>query len=241
MDRGKFITLEALDGAGKSTALAGIVEQLEARGIEVVVTREPGGTERGEAIRAMLLDPSPTEALSHDTELLMMFAARAQHLDELIRPALERGAWVVSDRFTDSSFGYQGGGRGVDTQRIEMLERFVQGELQPDLTFLLDLPESAAQERRQQRFAATGDRADRFEQEASAFFSRVREAYLDRADHAPERISVVNAAQSIPEVQRDIETVLDSFCDAAGVNAKPVEAQPDTAVGPVTNGPGFSI
>lgn len=213
--KGQFITLEALDGAGKTTALQGLVSHLEARGIEVVTTREPGGTPYSEAIRDMLLNPVEQEPLADDAELLLIFAARAQHLERVINPALARGAWVVCDRFTDSTYAYQGGGRQGDLLRIAQLEAFTQRGQHPDLTFLLDLPESAAKERRQQRAGACGAAPadDRIEQESSAFFHRVREAYLDRADQAIERTVIIDATQSITGVQHDISDSLNAFLD----------------------------
>ncbi|MBY5942002.1 dTMP kinase [Halomonas sp. DP5N14-9] len=206
--RGRFITLEGGEGVGKSTNLAFVVAALEARGIEVVQTREPGGTPRAEAIRELLL-ASSDEPLDSDAELLLVFAARAQHLAQRIRPALERGAWVVSDRFTDATFAYQGGGRGLPFERIVQLERLVQGELTPDLTLLLDMPLDAAERRLAGRLDRTGTRKDRFEQERRDFFERVRLAYLARAEQAPQRMVRIDADASLDEVQRRIARVLD--------------------------------
>ncbi|MBE0489054.1 MAG: dTMP kinase [Halomonas sp.] len=202
--RGRFITLEGGEGVGKSTNLARVVAWLEARGLEVVQTREPGGTPRAEAIRELLLDPSVEEPLDDDAELLLVFAARAQHLARVIRPALERGAWVVCDRFTDATFAYQGGGRGIDPARIAELERFVQQGLAPDLTLLLDMPIEAARE----RVALRGGAPDRFERERGEFFSAVRQAYLARAAADPQRIVVVDASRALAAVGKQIEALL---------------------------------
>ncbi|WP_224750290.1 dTMP kinase [Halomonas sp. ML-15] len=196
-EKGRFITLEGGEGVGKTTNMAWVCDWLSARGIEVVRTREPGGTPRAEAIRELLLDPTSDEPLDDDAELLLVFAARAQHLAQVIRPALARGAWVVCDRFTDATFAYQGGGRGLPVERIATLENFVQGELRPDLTLLLDMPLAAAR----QRLAARGSAPDRFEREREAFFTRVRKAYLAQAAAAPERIAVIDAAGALDEVQ----------------------------------------
>lgn len=202
---GRFITLEGGEGVGKSTNLARVVAWLESRGLEVVQTREPGGTPRAEAIRGLLLDPDEPEPLDGDAELLLVFAARAQHLARVIRPALARGAWVVCDRFTDATFAYQGAGRGIDAARIAELEAFVQRDLAPDLTLLLDMPMTAAQRRLERR----GERRDRFEQERAEFFESVRQAYLARAAQAPERIAIIDAARSREGVGEQIEHVLE--------------------------------
>lgn len=196
--RGRFITLEGGEGVGKTTNLDWVADWLTARGIEVLRTREPGGTPRAEAIRELLLDPRQDEPLDADAELLLVFAARAQHLARVIRPALERGIWVLCDRFTDATFAYQGGGRGLSAERIAQLERFVQQGLQPDLTLLLDMPMRAAQ----QRVDSRGEQRDRFEQEKDAFFEAVRRAYLARAAQAPERIVVIDAGQPLAQVQQ---------------------------------------
>jgi len=186
--RGKFITIEGGEGAGKSTVIAAILQALEARGLDVVATREPGGTPAGEAIRGLLLDPSRT--LAAETELLLMFASRAQLVREVIVPALERGAHVLSDRFTDASFAYQGGGRGIDTGRIAELERWAAG-IKPDLTFLLDVgvDEGLA------RVRSRGGELDRIERERGDFFGRVRATYLARAAAEPQRFRVIDASQ----------------------------------------------
>ncbi|WP_235042063.1 dTMP kinase [Vreelandella profundi] len=206
--RGRFITLEGGEGVGKSTNVGFVAECLEAQGLEVVRTREPGGTERAEAIRALLLDPAPQEPLHVDAELLLMFAARAQHLAEKILPALARGAWVVCDRFTDATFAYQGGGRGIPVARIAVLEAFVQQGLAPDLTLLLDMPEAAAKQRLESRLRDRSEKRDRFEQEHANFFQAVRGAYLARAEQAPERFAVINAQHALEGVQAQIRQAL---------------------------------
>jgi len=207
--RGRFITLEGGEGVGKSTNVAFVEAWLKERGIEVVRTREPGGTARAEAIRELLLDPSPNEPLSVDAELLLVFAARAQHLAEKILPALERGAWVVCDRFTDATFAYQGGGRGIDAQRIAQLEQFVQRGLAPDVTLLLDMSPEAAKERLEGRLRDLNTQRDRFEQERVEFFMAVRRAYLERAASAPERFALIDAAQPLQDVQVALSRVLE--------------------------------
>ncbi|GEN27501.1 thymidylate kinase [Halovibrio variabilis] len=206
--RGRFITLEGGEGVGKSTNVSFVAECLEAQGLEVVRTREPGGTARGEAIRALLLDPAPQEPLHVDAELLLMFAARAQHLTEKILPALARGAWVVCDRFTDATFAYQGGGRGIAKERIAVLEAFVQQGLSPDLTLLLDMPKEAATQRLESRLNDRQEQRDRFEQEQGDFFQAVREAYLARAEEAPERFAVIDAQYALVDVQAQIKETL---------------------------------
>ncbi|RKR06346.1 thymidylate kinase [Kushneria sinocarnis] len=202
---GRFITLEGSEGVGKSTNVAFVRDLLQEQGIRVVVTREPGGTPRAEAIRGLLLDPDETEPLDDLGELLLVFAARAQHLAEVIRPALARGDWVVCDRFTDATFAYQGTARGGNSARIEQLEGLVQQGLQPDLTLLLDMPVTAARERLRARGAAP----DRFEQEGARFFERVRDGYRQRATRAPERFAVIDAARPLAEVQSGIRQVLE--------------------------------
>ncbi|MCK0714358.1 dTMP kinase [Chromohalobacter sarecensis] len=200
MTPGRFITLEGGEGVGKSTNVDFVCDWLRARGIDVLRTREPGGTPRAESIRALLLDPAPQEPLDETAELLLMFAARAQHLAAKIRPALAQGVWVVCDRFTDATFAYQGGGRGLDETRIATLEALVQDDLQPDLTLLLDMPVEAAQQRVERRGAAR----DRFERERQDFFSAVRESYLSRAAQAPERFAVIDADRDLDAVQASI-------------------------------------
>ncbi|MDL4864011.1 dTMP kinase [Halomonas elongata] len=212
--RGRFITLEGGEGVGKTTNLALVVDHLEAHGIEVVRTREPGGTPRAEAIRGLLLDPAGNEPLDDDAELLLVFAARAQHLARVVRPALERGAWVVCDRFTDATFAYQGGGRGIDASRIAELEVFVQRGLTPDLTLLLDMPMAAAQRRLEGRLDHDGGERDRFERERAEFFEAVRRAYLARAEAAPDRVCVVNADQPLDAVQDELRALLDDRLEA---------------------------
>ncbi len=197
MIRGKFITFEGIDGAGKSTHLLWLTAYLEAQGKEVLCTREPGGTPLGEKLRVILL----SESMQPETEALLMFAARAEHLKTVIEPALERGAWVVSDRFTDASFAYQCGGRGLAEEKLVTLECWVQDGLQPDLTLLFDVPLEISQ----QRLAQTGKSPDRFEQEKAEFFVRVRSAYLKRAAEAPNRIKVIDSSQSVAIVQSQLE------------------------------------
>lgn len=199
---GRFITLEGVDGAGKSTHLGFVADWLRARGHEVIVTREPGGTPLGETLRELLLH----REMDAGTELLLMFAARQQHLAELIRPALARGAWVVSDRFTDASYAYQCGGRGIDTTRVAALEDWVQQGFAPDLTLLFDVPADVAEARR-----SAARVADRFEREADSFFNRVRRAYLARAEADPARIHVLDARQSIADLQAAIAQRLDTL------------------------------
>jgi dTMP kinase len=191
---GRFITLEGIDGAGKSTHLAAIADQLQQRGAMVCMTREPGGTALGERLRTMLLDPALE--VSIETEALLMFAARHEHLNRLIRPALQRGEWVVCDRFTDATFAYQGAGRGVNLRRLEELERWVHGDLQPDLTLYFDLPTGVARAR-----LDAARSADRFEREQTEFFERVRQGYLDRARRFPGRFRVIDSAAPISQVQ----------------------------------------
>ena len=199
---GLFITLEGPEGAGKSTNREYLAERLREQGIEVVLSREPGGTPLAERIRELLLAPSD-EIMDSDTELLLVFAARAQHLAQVIRPALARGAVVLCDRFTDATYAYQGGGRGLSEARIAELERFVQGELRPNLTLVFDLPVEIGLSR-----AAARGRLDRFEQEGRAFFDAVRHTYLQRAQAAPARYRVLDAAQSLEAVQRAIDALM---------------------------------
>jgi len=203
MKQGYFITLEGGEGAGKSTSLAFISDWLQRHGQEVIVTREPGGTELGEAIRNLLLHGR--DGMHADTELLLMFAARAEHLSRVIRPALQRGAWVVCDRFTDATYAYQGGGRGIPHERIQLLEEWVQHGLRPDLTLLLDIPVAKG-------LARAGDRSrpDRFERERTDFFERVRQSYLDAASKEPERFRVIDASQDIAAVEEQLASVLAS-------------------------------
>ncbi len=200
--RGCFITVEGVEGAGKSSNLDFIHHYLERCGKRLVLTREPGGTSLSEAIRALLLDHRNNE-ITDDTELLLMFAARAQHLAEVIRPALEQGKWVLCDRFTDATYAYQGGGRGIAKERIATLEQWVQQGLKPDLTLLLDIPVQQGLER-----AGLRSTPDRFEREQIAFFERVRAAYLEQARRYPERYRVIDASQSLDRVQQSLAEVL---------------------------------
>ncbi|MPQ77059.1 dTMP kinase [Hydrogenovibrio sp. JE_KL2] len=207
---GKFITLEGTEGAGKSTNLKFIETWLTAQGIDVVVTREPGGTPISEAAREILLDKRYTE-MTPETELLLMFAARNQHLQEKIIPALEAGKWVVSDRFTDASYAYQGAARGLPYGRILELEQWVQQGFFPNLTFVFDL----SIEEGMRRVKARGE-ADRFEEEQQEFFEKVRSAYLNRAKQAPQRYEVIDAGQALVRVQEQVEKKLKQLCLAAG-------------------------
>lgn len=198
MMRGKFITLEGIEGVGKTTNLAFIKEHLQQHNVSVVVTREPGGTVLAEKIRHLLLDVD-SEAIAESAELLMMFAARAQHIKHVIEPALAQGHWVLSDRFTDATYAYQGGGRAMKVSAIKWLEQFVQGHLQPDLTLLLDAPVEIGMARVKQRGAI-----DRFEAEKISFFERTRRAYLLQMELYPERIKLIKANQALLDVQRAI-------------------------------------
>lgn len=203
MNRGKFITFEGIDGAGKSSHIAGATESLRARGLTVVSTREPGGTPLGEKLRELLLH----EAMHLETEAMLMFAARREHLAQVIEPALARGDWVVCDRFSDATYAYQGGGRGLDKEKFAQLEQWVHGHLQPDLTLLFDLPPAVARE----RIAAQVRDLDRFEQERTDFHDRVRLAYLERAA-AAQRIRVINADQSLESIKKLIEDTVARHC-----------------------------
>lgn len=203
--RGRFITVEGGEGVGKTTNLAYIRSALERAGKTVRITREPGGTPLGEHIRSLLLDPAQ-QGIAPECELLLVFAARAQHLAQVIRPALMAGEWVLCDRFTDATYAYQGGGRGLPKHQIEALERLVQGDLRPDLTLLLDVPVGVGLARAGARSAL-----DRFEQEETAFFERVRAAYLERAAAAPNRYAVIDAGRALPEVQRQIDVAISSI------------------------------
>ena len=201
--KGRFITLEGIDGAGKSTHLSWIAEQLRVRCPEVVVTREPGGTPLGEKLREVLLQ----QTMHPETETLIMFAARREHLDKVILPALTRGAWVIADRFSDATFAYQGGGRGVSPDKLEVLERWIQQGLQPDLTLLFDVPVAIGKKR-----LSGNARFDRFEREQEVFFENVRSAYLERAARYPRRFRVIDATQSIEQVKKQLQQIITSFC-----------------------------
>lgn len=203
---GRLITVEGIEGVGKTTNIKWICECLEGQGIPYIQSREPGGTALAEEIRQLLLTPRE-EKMSDMTELLLVFAARAQHLYQLIQPALEKGEWVVCDRFTDATYAYQGGGRGLDMSLIAALETLVQNELRPDLTLILDIEPAQGLTRAHQRGAP-----DRFEQEAISFFTRVRQTYLERALAAPERYLIVNAGKSLADVQAQIRVGLEHFC-----------------------------
>lgn len=199
---GLFITLEGPEGAGKSTNRDYLAEHLREQGVDVLLTREPGGTPLAERVRELLLAPSD-ESMAADTELLLVFAARAQHLAQVIRPALARGCVVLCDRFTDATYAYQGGGRGLSEARIALLEEFVQGSLRPDLTLVFDLPIEVGLAR-----AAARGRLDRFEQEGRQFFDAVRHTYLRRAAEQPERYRIIDAAQSLSDVQLALDKLL---------------------------------
>ncbi|BBL69991.1 dTMP kinase [Methylogaea oryzae] len=204
MTPGRFITLEGGEGAGKSVNLAFVRDWLAARtGAEVVSTREPGGTPVGEEIRRLFLQQ---DSLAPEAELLLVFAARVQHLRQVIQPALARGAWVLCDRFTDASYAYQGGGRGLDVDRIAYLENWLQEGIRPDLTLLLDTPPELGKARANGR----GD-ADRFDTETERFYGRVRQAYLQRAQREPQRIKVLDASRPLTEVQQAIAAVLEQW------------------------------
>ncbi len=202
MSRGKFITFEGGEGVGKSTNVAFVESYLQSKHIPVVVTREPGGTKLAEKLRTLLLDKK-SEAITEEAELLLMFAARSQHLKHVIEPALARGDWVICDRFTDATYAYQGGGRNMKISTIEGLENLIQGNLRPDLTLLLDAPVKVGMERAGKRGAF-----DRFESETLQFFEDVRRAYLLQAEINPKRIRLIKASQPLAEVQQAIITVL---------------------------------
>ncbi|MFO1305274.1 MAG: dTMP kinase [Burkholderiales bacterium] len=197
--RGRFITFEGIDGAGKSTHVAWVTEAIAARGHRVVATREPGGTPVGETLRDLLL----SVPMTHDSEALLMFAARREHLERVIRPALSRGEWVLCDRFTDATYAYQGGGHGVPVEHIAALERFVHGDLQPDVTLLFDVPLEVSRARLA-KAQANGRTLDKFENEKEAFFARVRDAYLARASAAPQRFRIVDSSRPVDEVRAEL-------------------------------------
>lgn len=206
--RGRLITLEGIEGAGKSTQLVYLDRYLRAAGKQVVITREPGGTILGEEIRRLLLQHREG-GMAGDTELLLMFAARAEHLERTILPALEQGSWVLCDRFTDASYAYQGGGRGIHCARIRVLEDWVQGTLRPDLTLLFDLPVGVGQGR-----VARRTLCDRFEGEDNAFFSKVRAAYLEIATREPQRVRLIDAGADLARVRAAAEAALRDLLEA---------------------------
>lgn len=208
MTQGRFITLEGIEGAGKSTVARFVREWLEGRGKRVTLTREPGGTPLAERVRQLVLDRQG-EPITPPTETLLMFAARGLHVENLIRPALARGEWVVCDRFTDATRAYQGAGRGVDRAWIEQLASQIQRGLTPDCTLLLDLPVSTGLARVLGRSGPAP--TDRFEEEPAKFFERVREAYLELARAEPKRIHIINAAGTVEEVRKAVATVLETF------------------------------
>jgi len=205
-EKNKFITFEGMDGAGKSTHLAWFADALRQRGLEVVVTREPGGTPLGEQLREILLNQS----MSIGTEAMLMFAARLEHIEQVIRPALSAGKWVVSDRFSDASFAYQGGGRGMDWDKLQQLEQWVHPGLQPDRTLFFDVPVEVARKRlmMSDRSGASNVTLDRFEQEQSEFFERVRAGYLKRIQQNPRRFIVIDAAQNLEAIKRKLEEII---------------------------------
>ena len=200
--RGKFITLEGMDGAGKSTHILDIIKLLELKGVEVISTREPGGTLLGEQLRTLLLN----EAMHPETETLLMFAARREHISQIIEPALARGAWVLSDRFTDATYAYQSGGRGVLANKVIELEAWVQGDLQPDLTLLFDVPVEVSVVR-----LASARAPDKFERESAEFFTKIRNAYLDRANKNPNRFCMINSNQALDDVKIEVKNVISTL------------------------------
>jgi dTMP kinase len=197
--RGKFITLEGMDGAGKSTHIPNIIALLKARGFEVVSTREPGGTSLGEHLRELLLH----ESMDPETETLLMFAARREHIAQVIEPALARGAYVLSDRFTDATFAYQSAGKGVQSSKIRALEAWVQEGLQPDLTLLFDVPVSVSVER-----LASAREPDKFERESQDFFEKIRTSYLERASEYPARFQIIDANRPLADVESSVKEVI---------------------------------
>jgi len=203
MTGAKFITFEGIDGAGKSTHIAWFAEILQQRGIKVLLTREPGGTPLGESLREILLN-HPMHA---ETEAMLMFAARLEHVAQVIKPALAQGTWVISDRFSDASFAYQGGGRGVNIEKLAQLEHWVHADLQPNLTLLFDLPVEVARQRLSNNLTL-----DRFEQEKSNFFERVRQAYLMRSLQHPQRFIVIDATRTPNEVKDILEDIISNNC-----------------------------
>jgi dTMP kinase len=212
MTAGKFITIEGGEGVGKSTQIAALRDLLAAKGKQAVLTREPGGTRRAERIRELLLEVSD-EPMPPMCELLLVFAARAVHVEQIIRPALERGAWVICDRFTDATYAYQGGGRGLNTADIATLETLVQRELRPDLTLLLDAPVAVGMMRAHARDQGAGDR---FERERQDFFERVRQCYLERARREPQRFAVIDATLDAQAVTRAIRSAVEPYLKEHG-------------------------
>ncbi|MDP3539756.1 MAG: dTMP kinase [Azonexus sp.] len=202
--KGKFITFEGIDGAGKSSHVEWLAEWLRARGLVVLVTREPGGTPLGEKLREMLLN----DTMHLETETLLMFAARREHLAQVIEPALARGEWVVCDRFSDATYAYQGGGRGLDRAKLQILEHWVHEQVQPNLTLLFDLPLDVARE----RIALASRVLDRFEQERADFHERVRQAYLERAHTHPSRIQIIDAIHSLENIRKQLEQIVKTTC-----------------------------
>ncbi|MFZ2269168.1 MAG: dTMP kinase [Azonexus sp.] len=202
--KGKFITFEGIDGAGKSSHVEWLAEWLRAQGKTVRVTREPGGTALGEKLRSMLLN----DAMHLETETLLMFAARREHLAQVIEPALAQGEWVICDRFSDATYAYQGGGRGLDRSKFLTLEHWVHGHLHPDLTLLFDLPLDIARE----RIALASRVLDRFEQERADFHERVRQAYLERAHTNPSRMSVIDANNTLENIRKVLEQIVTTNC-----------------------------
>lgn len=198
----KFITFEGVDGAGKSTHLAWFAGALRQRGHDVIVTREPGGTPLGEQLREILLN----QPMNIGTEALLMFAARLEHIEQVIKPALQAGKWVVSDRFSDASFAYQGGGRGLEWDKLSLLEQWVHADLQPDLTLFFDVPVEVARQR-----LTNNASLDRFEQEQADFFERVRAGYHRRVSQNPQRYAVIDAAQTINEIKDKLEVIISSI------------------------------
>ena len=209
MTRGKFITLEGIDGAGKSTHLSWLENFLEGKGKNIVVTHEPGGTPLGEKLRALLLDASLT--IHPETEALLMFAARREHLDKLILPALTKGDWVISDRFADASFAYQGGGRGLSEKKLDDIECWIQGTFQPDLTFYFDVTSKLGRNRLNNRKGGAKS-ADRFEKEKDEFFDRVRESYLKRARKLSHRIHIIDSSQSLEDIRLKLKDITLTIC-----------------------------
>lgn len=203
--RGKFITIEGGEGVGKTTNMEYIENYLSNKNIKLIVTREPGGTELGETLREIMLDPAQ-DNICADTELMLMFAARAQHLFQKIIPALEDGIWVLCDRFTDATYAYQGGGRGIELSRIEILENWVQGQLRPDLTILFDMPVELGIAR-----AASRSDPDRFEREKLDFFERVRTTYRERAQQNTPQYKIIDAGKNLKEVQNQLSNILDAL------------------------------